>query len=141
MSHKNTLLNCLDIRLLIDCSLARPAWLVLVKSLCCQPPLNCGTTVRFKRSILLYCLRLLFKLSKFMLSFLKLPLNKRNKFEEEIISTYIVVPFQVFLGMNVFLVDNDNQTQFFCHFCVLNVNLLSDTVGIDSIENVLSDFW
>jgi len=36
----------------IECSLAQPACLALVQSLCCQPPLDCGTTIWHKRSIL-----------------------------------------------------------------------------------------
>jgi len=52
----------IDIREYIDCSLAGSAYLVLVEWLCHQPLLNCGATIRHKRTILLYFLLRKFKL-------------------------------------------------------------------------------
>jgi hypothetical protein len=42
-----------NIREYIDCSLARPACLILVEQLCCQPLLSCGATIRCKANF--YC--------------------------------------------------------------------------------------
>ncbi len=46
----NNCLSAIDIREYVDCSLARPACLVLVEWLCHQPPFSRGPTIRCKRS-------------------------------------------------------------------------------------------
>ncbi len=46
----------IDVREYMDCSLARPASLVLVEQLCHRPLLRCGTTFRCKTKFLLQCL-------------------------------------------------------------------------------------
>ncbi len=46
----------IDIReYIIDCSLVRPACLVF-QQFCCHPLLSCGTTIRCKTKVLVYCL-------------------------------------------------------------------------------------